>query len=157
MNPEEVPIPLEKTVEIKNGTVEVSIAEKKMSNKEKKAYRKFMAKCVNSATDKSEKDAMLACAVDFEKVKEKMMAEDDLEEIEEEEEEEDEEEEVEESESSIKKQGKIAYREKPKNFTNSIKIITVEQIRKLEKHEKGETAEDERKETKEAWRNTVDL
>jgi hypothetical protein len=158
MNPEEVPIPLEKTVEIKNGTVEVSIAEKKMSDKEKKAYRKFMAKCVNGATDKSEKDAMLACAVDFEKVKEKIMAEDDLEEIEEEEEdEEDEEEEVEESESSIKKQGKIAYREKPKNFTNSIKIITVEQIRKLEKHEKGETAEDERKETKEAWRNTVDL
>jgi hypothetical protein len=204
MNPEEVPIPLEKTVEIKNGTVEVSIAEKKMSDKEKKAYRKFMAKCVNGATDKSEKDAMLACAVDFEKVKEKIMAEDDLEEIEEEEEDEEEEEEKEEegktleekiklekqdikedkfelglekkdlkddeeylkelkkkkmeqSKSASRKGDKMEYREKPKNFTNSIRIITVEQIRKLEKHEKNETAEDERKETKEAWRNTVDL
>lgn len=159
MNPEEVPIPLEKKVEIKNGTVEVSIAEKQMTDKEKKVYRQFMAKCITAANGKSLKDSMLACAVDFENMKEKLMAEEEEEEEEENEEEDEmkEEDDSEESKSSIKKQGKIEYREKPKNFTNSVKILTVEQIRKWETHEKNETPEDERQETKEAWRNTVDL
>lgn len=101
MSPEQIPIPLEKTVEIKNGIVEVSVAEKKMTDKEKKVYRQFMAKCITAANGKSLKDSMIACAVDFEKVKEKLMAEDDLEEIKEEEEEEEEEEEDEEEGKSL--------------------------------------------------------
>lgn len=79
MNPEQVPIPLEKTIKIINGVVEVSIAEVTMTDKEKKVYKKFMAKCVSSSS-KDKKDAMVACAVDFKKMKEKLMAEDDQEE-----------------------------------------------------------------------------
>ena len=79
MNPEQVPIPLEKTIKIINGVVEVSIAEVTMTDKEKKVYKKFMAKCVASSS-KDKKDAMVACAVDFKKMKEKLMAEDDQEE-----------------------------------------------------------------------------
>ena len=155
MNPEQIPIPLEKKVEIKNGVVEVSIAEMSMTDKEKKVYQKFMAKCV-AASSKNEKDAMIACAVDFKKMKEELMQKEDSEE-EEEEEEEDEEDEMEEAESAIKSQKKMKYRDKPKTSSNSLKIITVEQIRKQEEHEKNETPEDEARETKESWRNTVDL
>lgn len=75
MNPEQVPIPLEKTIKIINGVVEVSIAEVTMTDEEKKVYQKFMAKCVASSS-KDKKDAMVACAVDFKKMKEKLMAED---------------------------------------------------------------------------------
>lgn len=104
MNPEQVPIPLEKTIKIINGVVEVSIAEVTMTDKEKKVYQKFMAKCVASSS-KDKKDAMLACAVNFKEMKEKLMAEeeedeeeddeeeDDIEEIKKEEEEEEEDEE----------------------------------------------------------------
>lgn len=101
MSPEQIPIPLEKTVEIKNGIVEVSVAEKKMTDKEKKVYRQFMAKCVTAASGKSLKDSMLSCAVDFEKEKEKLMAEDDLEEIKKEEDDEEKEEEKEEEGKSL--------------------------------------------------------
>jgi hypothetical protein len=84
MSPEQIPIPLEKKVEIKNGVVEVSIAEMTMTDKEKKVYQKFMAKCV-AASPRSEKDAMVACAVDFKKMKDQLMAEEDEEEDDEEE------------------------------------------------------------------------
>lgn len=90
MNPEQIPIPLEKKVEIKNGVVEVSVAEKQMTDKEKKVYRSFMAKCITAGNGKSLKDSMLACAVDFEKMKEQLMAEDEEEDEEEDDEEEDE-------------------------------------------------------------------
>ena len=50
---------------------------------------------------------MIACAVDFEKVKEKLMAEDDLEEIKEEEEDEEEEEEDEEEGKSLEEKIKL--------------------------------------------------
>jgi hypothetical protein len=166
MNPEQVPIPLEKTIKFINGAIEVSIAEVSMTDKEKKVYKKFMAKCVSSSS-KDKKDAMVACAVDFKKMKEQLMAED--EEEDEEEEEEDVEEDVEEddeeedesvkekSESAAKKQNKMEYREKVKTPGNSINIITIEQINKWEKAEKNETQLDEQKETKTVWRNTVDL
>jgi hypothetical protein len=173
MSPNEVPIPLEKTVTINGSTIEISIAEKKMSDKEKASYQKFMAKCISESSAKTDKEAAMSCAVTFERMKEKIMAEDDLEDVEEEEEdkeedEEDEEDEEEEgkeendeelqkSESAAKKQEKMQYREKSKTPFNSVKIITVEQLRKWEMHEKNETREDELKETKEAWRNTVDL
>jgi hypothetical protein len=84
MNPEQVPIPLEKTIKFINGAIEVSIAEVSMTDKEKKVYKKFMAKCVSSSS-KDKKDAMFACAVDFKKMKEQLMAEDDEEEDDEEE------------------------------------------------------------------------
>jgi hypothetical protein len=167
MSPNEVPIPLEKTVTINGSTIEISIAEKKMSDKEKASYQKFMAKCISESSGKTDKEAAMSCAVTFERMKEKIMAEDDLEDVEkedveeeEEEEEEDKEEDDEElqkSESAAKKQKKMQYREKSKTPFNSVQIITVEQLRKWEMHEKNETREDELKETKEAWRNTVDL
>jgi hypothetical protein len=162
MSPNEVPIPLEKTVVINGSTIEISIAEKKMSDKEKTSYKKFMAKCMSESSGKTDREAAMSCAVSFDKMKEKIMAEDeedDLEEIEKEEEgeEEEEEEEYEESKSAAKKGDKMEYREKPKTSANSVKILTVEQLRKWELHEKNETREDELKETKEAWRNTVDL
>jgi hypothetical protein len=164
MSPNEVPIPLEKTVVINGSTIEISIAEKKMSDKEKTSYKKFMAKCMSESSGKTDREAAMSCAVSFDKMKEKIMAEDeedDLEEIEKEEkgeeEEEEEEEEYEESKSAAKKGDKMEYREKPKTSSNSVRILTVEQLRKWELHEKNETREDELKETKEAWRNTVDL
>lgn len=122
MNPDEVPVPLEKSVQIVNGVVEVTIAEKKMTDKEKKVYKKFMAKCISGATGKSKKDAMLACAVDFEKMKDGLMKaaeeeeddeeededEDEMEEMKKEAEEEEEEEEEEyESAETLKEKIKI--------------------------------------------------
>ena len=173
MSPNEVPIPLEKTVVINGSTIEISIAEKKMSDKEKASYKKFMAKCISESSGKTDREAAVSCAVSFERMKEKIMAEDeedDLEEIKKEEEDEEEEEEddreylkelekkkMQESKSAAKKGDKMEYREKPKTSANSVKILTVEQLRKWELHEKNETREDELKETKEAWRNTVDL
>ncbi len=115
MNPEQVPIPLEKTIKIINGVVEVSIAEVTMTDKEKKVYKKFMAKCVASSS-KDKKDAMVACAVDFKKMKEKLMAEDeeeddeeedDIEEIKKEAEEEEEEEEDAEKGKSLEEKIKL--------------------------------------------------
>ena len=87
MSPNQVPIPLEKTVVINGSTIEISIAEKKMPEKEKKAYQKFMAKCMSESSDKTDKEAAMSCAVTFERVKAKLMIE-----IEEEDEEEGEEE-----------------------------------------------------------------
>lgn len=164
MSPKEIPIPLEKTVVINGSTIEVSIAEKKMSDKEKKAYQKFMAQCISESSEKTEKDATMSCAVSFEKMKDKILAEskEDCEDEDEDDEEEDKEEKedssnMEESESASKMGGKMQYREKPKTPANSVKILTVEQLRKWELHEKNETREHELRETKEAWRNTVDL
>lgn len=204
MSPNEIPIPLEKTVVINGSTIEVSIAEKKMSDKEKASYKKFMAKCISESSGKTDREAAMSCAVAFERMKEKIMAEDDLEEIKEEEDEEEEEEEKEEegktleekiklekqdikedkfelelekkdlkddeeylkelekkkmeqSKSAAKKGAKMEYREKPKTFANSLKILTVEQFRRWELHEKNETREEELRDTKKAWRNTVDL
>jgi len=92
MSPNEVPIPLEKTVVINGSTIEISIAEKKMSDKEKTSYRKFMAKCISESSGKTDREAAMSCAVSFDKMKEKIMAEDeeddDLEEIKKEEEDE---------------------------------------------------------------------
>lgn len=169
MSPNQVPIPLEKTVVINGSTIEISIAEKKMPEKEKKAYQKFMAKCMSESSDKTDKEAAMSCAVTFERVKAKLMIE-----IEEEDEEEGEEEcekedegedegdekkemETEKSEASSKNQGKMSYREKPKTSANSIGIITVDQINKWEKAEKNENPIAEHKETKTAWKNTIDL
>ena len=73
MNPEQIPIPLEKTIKIINGVIEVSIAEVSMTDQEKEVYSKFMAKCV-SESSKDKKDAMLSCAVDFKNKKEELMA-----------------------------------------------------------------------------------
>jgi hypothetical protein len=87
MNPEDVPLPLEKTVTINNGVVEVCISAAKMTDKEKKVYKKFMAKCV-SASSKEQKEAMAMCSLDFEKMKSQLMEEDDEEEEEEDEREE---------------------------------------------------------------------
>ena len=175
MNPDQVKIPLEKTVTIKGSTIEISIAEKKMPEKEKKAYKKFMAKCMSESSEKNPKDAELSCAVSFERMKAKLMIEIEEEDEEEEEEgeegeeesedekedgeEEDDKKEMEEekSEASIKNQGKLDYREKPKTPSNSVGIITVDQINKWEKAEKNENHLTEHKETKKTWKATIDL
>ena len=105
MSPNEIPIPLEKTVVINGSTIEISIAEKKMSDKEKTSYKKFMAKCMSESSGKTDREAAMSCAVSFDKMKEKIMAEDeedDLEEIKKEEEDEEEEEEDEEKGKTLK-------------------------------------------------------
>ncbi len=107
MSPNEIPIPLEKTVFINGSTIEISIAEKKMSDKEKSAYRKFMAKCISESSGKTDKEAAMSCAVSFERMKEKIMAEDDLEEIKKEEEDEEEEEEKEEEGKTLEEKIKL--------------------------------------------------
>ena len=107
MSPNEIPIPLEKTVVINGSTIEVSIAEKKMSDKEKTSYKKFMAKCISESSAKTDKEAAIACAVTFERMKEKIMAEDDLEEIKKEEEDEEEEEEKEEEGKTLEEKIKL--------------------------------------------------
>lgn len=111
MSPNEVPIPLEKTVVINGSTIEISIAEKKMSDKEKASYKKFMAKCMSESSGKTDREVAMSCAVSFDKMKEKIMAEDeeddDLEEIKEEEEDEEEEEEKEEEGKTIKEKIKL--------------------------------------------------
>ena len=104
MNPNEIPIPLEKTVVINGSTIEISIAEKKMSAKEKASYQKFMAKCISESSGKTDKEA---CAVTFEKMKEKIMAEDDLEEIKKEEEGDEKEEEKEEEGKTLEEKIKL--------------------------------------------------
>lgn len=102
MSPNEIPIPLEKTVVINGSTIEVSIAEKKMSDKEKTSYKKFMAKCISESSGKTDREAAMSCAVTFERMKEKIMAEDEEDELEEIKEEEDEEEDEEEKEEEGK-------------------------------------------------------
>jgi hypothetical protein len=110
MSPNEVPIPLEKTVVINGSTIEISIAEKNMSDKEKASYKKFMAKCISESSGKTDREAAVSCAVSFERMKEKIMAEDeedDLEEIKKEEEDEEEEEEDEEKGKTLKEKIKL--------------------------------------------------
>ena len=110
MSPNEIPIPLEKTVIINGSTIEVSIAEKKMSDKEKASYKKFMAKCISESSGKTDREAAMSCAVTFERMKEKIMAEDEedeLEEIKEEEEEEEDEEEKEEEGKTLEEKIKL--------------------------------------------------
>lgn len=112
MSPKEIPIPLEKTVVVHGSTIEVVIAEKKMSDKEKNAYQKFMAKCISETSGKTDKEAALSCAVTFERMKEKIMAEDaeeddDLEEIKKEEEDEEDKEEKEEEGKSLEEKIKL--------------------------------------------------
>ena len=107
MSPNEIPIPLEKTVVINGSTIEISIAEKKMSDKEKSAYQKFMAKCISETSGKTDKEAVISCAVSFEKMKEKIMAEDNLEEIKKEEEDEEDEEEKEEEGKTLEEKIKL--------------------------------------------------
>ena len=161
MSPNEVSIPLEKTVVINGSVIEVSIAEKKMSDKEKASYKKFMAKCISESSGKTDREAAMSCAVTFERMKEKIMAQDEEEGEDEGEDEggpkELEKTKVQQSESAAKKGAKMEYREKIKTPSNSIGIITVEQINKWEKHEKNENRIDELRETKEVWKNTIDL
>jgi hypothetical protein len=110
MSPNEIPIPLEKTVVINGSTIEISIAEKKMSDKEKASYKKFMAKCISESSGKTDREAAMSCAISFERMKEKIMAEDeedDLEEIKKEEEDEEEEEEYEEKGKTLKEKIKL--------------------------------------------------
>lgn len=107
MSPNEVPIPLEKTVVINGSVIEVSIAEKKMSDKEKTSYKKFMAKCISESSGKTDREAAMSCAVTFERMKEKIMAEDSLEEIKKEEEEEEDEEEKEEEGKTLEEKIKL--------------------------------------------------
>lgn len=108
MNPKEIPIPLEKTIVVNGSNIEVIIAEKKMSDKEKASYQKFMAKCISESSAKTDKEAALSCAVTFERMKEKIVAEDSaLEKIKKEEEDDEKEEEKEEEGKSLEEKIKL--------------------------------------------------
>lgn len=79
INPEDVKVPLEKTVEIKNGEVQVSLA--KMVDKKAAVYKSFMSACASddkALVDTSGMDnesTMKTCAVQFDKMQAMLMEE----------------------------------------------------------------------------------
>ena len=81
INPEDVKAPLEKTVEVKNGTIEVSIA--KMTDTKAAMYKSFMSACASDdealvdTTDMDDESTMKTCAVQFDKMKAMLMEQSD--------------------------------------------------------------------------------
>jgi hypothetical protein len=79
INPEDVKVPLEKTVEIKNGEVQVSLA--KMADKKATLYKSFMSTCASDdkalvdTSDMDDDSTMKACAVQFDKMQATLMEE----------------------------------------------------------------------------------
>lgn len=79
INPEDVKVPLEKTVEIKNGEVQVSLA--KMVDKKAAVYKSFMSTCASDdkalvdTSDMDDESTMKACAVQFDKMQATLMEE----------------------------------------------------------------------------------
>lgn len=77
INLEDIKLPLEKTVEVKNGTVEISIA--KMTDEKANLYKSFMSVCasddealVNTA-EMDDQSTMKACAMQFDKMQAMLM------------------------------------------------------------------------------------
>jgi hypothetical protein len=77
INLEDIKLPLEKTVEVKNGTVEVSIA--KMADVKADLYKSFMSLCasddealVNTA-EMDDQSTMKVCAMQFDKMQAMLM------------------------------------------------------------------------------------
>jgi len=81
INPEDIKVPLEKTVEVKNGETQVSLA--KMADKKAVMYKSFMSTCASDdkalvdTTDMDEQSTMKACAFQFDKMQAILMEESD--------------------------------------------------------------------------------
>jgi len=79
INPEDVKVPLEKIVEVKNREVQVSIG--KMTDTKAAMYKSFMSTCVSDdealvdTTDMNDESTMKTCAVQFDKMKAVLMEE----------------------------------------------------------------------------------
>ena len=79
INPEDIKVPLEKTVEIKSGEIQVSLA--KMADKKAAVYKSFMSACASDdkalvdTTDMDDQSTMKACAVQFDKMQAALMEE----------------------------------------------------------------------------------
>ena len=81
INPEDVKVPLEKIVEVKNREVQVSIG--KMTDTKAAMYKSFMSTCASDdkalidTTDMDDQSTMAACAVQFDKMKAMLMEKSD--------------------------------------------------------------------------------
>ena len=81
INPEDVKVPLEKTVEVKNREIQVSIG--KMTDTKAAMYKSFMSACASDdealvdTTDMDDESTMKTCAVQFDKMKAMLMEESD--------------------------------------------------------------------------------
>ena len=81
INPEDVKVPLEKIVEVKNREVQVSIG--KMTDTKAAMYKSFMSTCASDdkalvdTTDMDDESTMKACAVQFDKMKAMLMEKSD--------------------------------------------------------------------------------
>jgi hypothetical protein len=81
INPEDVKVPLEKIVEVKNREVEVSLA--KMDDMKAAMYKSFMSTCASEdkslidTTDMDDESTMKACAIQLDKIKSMLMEKSD--------------------------------------------------------------------------------
>ncbi len=79
INLEDIKVPLEKKVEIKNGEIQVSIA--KMADKKAVIYKSFMSACASDdkalvdTTDMDEQSTMKACMLQFDNMQGMLMEE----------------------------------------------------------------------------------
>jgi hypothetical protein len=77
INPEDVKVPLEKKVEVKNREIQVSLA--KMDNMKAAMYKSFMSTCASDdkalvdTTDMDDQSTMKACAMQFDKMQAMLM------------------------------------------------------------------------------------
>ena len=81
INPEDIKVPLEKVVEVKNREVQVSLA--KMDNMKAAMYKSFMSTCASDdkalidTTDMDDQSTMKACAMQFDKMEKMLMEKSD--------------------------------------------------------------------------------
>lgn len=77
INPEDIKVPLEKVVEVKNKEVQVSLA--KMDDKKAAIYKSFMSACASDdkalvdTTDMDDESTMKACMMQFDNMKAMLM------------------------------------------------------------------------------------
>lgn len=77
INPEDIKVPLEKVVEVKNREVQVSLA--KMDDKKAAIYKSFMSACASDdkalvdTTDMDDESTMKACMMQFDNMKAMLM------------------------------------------------------------------------------------
>lgn len=79
INPEDIKVPLEKIVEVKNGEIQISLS--KMADKKAVMYKSFMSACASDdkalvdTTDMDKESTMKACMVQFDKMQAMIMEE----------------------------------------------------------------------------------
>jgi len=79
INPEDIKVPLEKIVEVKNGETQISLS--KMADKKAVMYKSFMSACASDdkalvdTTDMDKESTMKACMVQFDKMQAVIMEE----------------------------------------------------------------------------------